>query len=110
MRIRQPRRKTREYFTWLKAEKPVPVHYQEPFRRGYGTWEPKASDFVEDAKAAKTSGAAGWCFHNGAERNQPNSQPRRGFDLREKALFEQLDEVELEAVSALQKLFDPVQQ
>jgi hypothetical protein len=26
----------------------APIHYQEPFRRGYGDWEPKAADFAAD--------------------------------------------------------------
>jgi hypothetical protein len=24
---------------------PAPIHYQEPFRRGYGAWQPAAEDF-----------------------------------------------------------------
>ena len=32
---------TREVLGWLHAlGRVVPVHYQEPFRRGYGTWPP----------------------------------------------------------------------
>jgi hypothetical protein len=26
------------------------VHYQEPFRQGYGSWEPKAADFLTDLR------------------------------------------------------------
>jgi hypothetical protein len=69
----------------------VPVHYQEPFRRGYATWDPRATDFLADLRGAVAGGAAGWCFHNGAQRNAPNEQPRRSFDLRAQRLFDQLD-------------------
>jgi len=79
----------------------VPVHYQEPFRRGYGTWEPKAEDFVADLRGAMAGGAAGWCFHNGAEHDAPDSRPRRSFDLREKRLFDQLDDEERKAIERL---------
>ena len=72
----------------------VPVHYQEPFRRGYTDWEPTAEDFLTDLRGAVAGGAAGWCFHNGAERKGPGSEPRRSFDLRGKRLFEQLDAAE----------------
>ncbi len=81
----------------------VPVHYQEPFRRGYGQWEPTAEDFIADARAAKSSGAAGWCFHNGSQRGRSGGQLGRSFDLREKRLFDQLDEVEQAAIAALAK-------
>jgi hypothetical protein len=83
----------------------VPVHYQEPFRRGYGKWQPKLADFLQDARNAKSSGASGWCFHNGDNRNSSDGQPRRSFDLREKTLFEQLDEEELKVLEGLSKLF-----
>jgi hypothetical protein len=36
-------------------------------------------------------GAAGWCFHNGAQRGTPGEQPRRCFDLSTLRLFDQLD-------------------
>jgi hypothetical protein len=83
----------------------APVHLQEPFRRGFGAWEPKAEDFVQDALAARKAGAAGWCFHNGDERARPDGQPRRSFDLREQRLFEQLDEQELRAIRLLEREF-----
>jgi hypothetical protein len=76
----------------------VPVHFQEPFRRGYGKWQPGAEDFVDDLKGARAGGAAGWCFHNGDERSAKDGKPRRSFDLREKRLFEQLDEEENRAL------------
>jgi hypothetical protein len=71
----------------------VPVHYQEPFRRGYGPWQPKARDFKRDLDEAREGGAAGWCFHNGDERRAEERRPRRSFDMRpsEGRLFEQLD-------------------
>ena len=79
----------------------VPVHYQEPFRRGYGKWNPKAEDFVADLCGALAGGAAGWCFHNGAEHDASDSQPRRSFDLRVKRLFDQLDDEERKAIELL---------
>jgi len=79
----------------------VPLHYQEPFRRGYSSWEPKAQDFLEDLRGALRGGAAGWCFHNGAQRTQPDEQPRRGFDLRAKSLWEQLDGEEVKVVNGI---------
>jgi hypothetical protein len=62
-----------------------------PFRRGYGTWAPSAADFHTDLKQAKAGGAAGWCFHNGDQRDTPDCQPRRSSDMGERPLFEQLD-------------------
>ena len=98
--------KTAEYFRWMKElGRVVPVHYQEPFRRGYGKWEPGAEAFVMDARNAKLSGAAGWCLHNGATSSRPDAQPRRSFDLREKRLFDQLDQGELAAIKILSAEF-----
>ena len=93
---------TRQLLEWMKEfGRVVPVHYQEPFRRGYTDWQPKAEDFVTDAVAAKTGGAAGWCFHNGSQRRARDGQPRRSFDLREKRLFDQLDPEERNALDQL---------
>ncbi len=86
----------------------VPVHYQEPFRRGYGDWEPVADDFLRDLRGAVGGGAAGWCFHNGSQRNAPRQEPRRSFDLREKRLFDQLDPEELRAVGNLRTALHPL--
>jgi len=98
----QTRAKTEEYLNWMKEMgRVVPVHYQEPFRRGYGKWQPTAADYVIDVRNAKSGGAAGWCFHNGDERGQPNSRPRRSFDLSGARLFNQLDDEERKAVAAL---------
>lgn len=69
----------------------APVHYQEPFRRDYGDWQPKAEDFAADLKGAIAGGAAGWCFHNGSTRQSSDGRPRRSFDLRKEPLFAQLD-------------------
>jgi hypothetical protein len=76
----------------------VPVHYQEPFRRGYGKWEPMAADFLTDLRGALDGGAAGWCFHNGSQRAAEGNRPQRSFDLREKRLFDQLDDEERKVV------------
>jgi hypothetical protein len=84
-----------------QLECPAPVHHQEPFRRGYGRWEPTARDFLIDLRGAITGGAAGWCSHNGAQRSAPDSRPRRSFDMREKRLFEQLDKQEHKAIEAM---------
>ncbi|MCA9179105.1 MAG: hypothetical protein KDB14_31800 [Planctomycetales bacterium] len=72
-------------------ERTAPVHHQEPFRRGYGRWEPVAADFLTDLKGAVEGGAAGWCFHNGGQRNAPGESPRRSFDLCQQRLIDQLD-------------------
>lgn len=77
----------------------VPVHFQEPFRRGYGSWEPTATDFLTDLQGAVAGGAAGWCLHNGSQRNTPDQQPRRSFDLRQQRLFDQLDAEERKVVA-----------
>ena len=79
----------------------VPVHYQEPFRRGYGRWQPGADDYVQDLRGAMSGGAAGWCFHNGDQRDAKDGRPRRSFDLRDKRLYDQLDEVERAVVHRL---------
>lgn len=96
--------KTKEYFRWMKeCGRETPVHYQEPFRRGYDKWQPRAADYIADCLNARRSGAAGWCFHNGAERGKSERAPRRSFDLRERRLFEQLDEEERKAVEGLSR-------
>jgi len=96
--------KTQEYLTWMKDIGPiVPVHYQEPFRRGYQPkrWEPPADAFIADLKQAIEGGAVGWCFHNGDERDKPDGKPGRSFDMRERRLFDQLDDEERKVVKAL---------
>jgi hypothetical protein len=90
---------TRQILGYAKSlGRAVPVHYQEPIRRGYTDWQPTAADFLADLRGALAGGAAGWCFHNGEERSTPANRPRRSFDLRTKRLMEQLDGEELKVV------------
>jgi len=98
---------TRQYLDRMKEiGRIVPVHCQEPFRRGFTKgWEPSAEDFLADALAARDGGAAGWCFHNGDAREAPDGRPRRSFDLRQQRLFDQLDAVERKAIEALHRSF-----
>ncbi len=94
--------KTRAYHDWMRdLGRVIPVHYQEPFRRGFGTFEPGPADFLTDLKGAVTGGAAGWCLHNGDNRSREDGLPRRSFDLRGCPLFDLLDPVELEVVSGM---------
>jgi endo-1,4-beta-mannosidase len=92
----QTAKTTRQLRAWMKElNREVPVHYQEPFRRGFSAhWEPSAEDFATDLRQAVSSGAAGWCFHNGDRRDRADGRPRRSFDLRDQGLFEQLDDEE----------------
>jgi len=100
----QTEAKSRQYLAWMEEIHHIaPLHYQEPFRRGYGKWEPKADDFITDTRGAKAAGAAGWCFHNGSERN--GGQPRRSFDLSQRRLFVQLDREEMMALDKLRTIF-----
>ena len=87
----------------------VPVLYQEPFRRGYGNWQPAAEDFLLDLAQAREGGAAGWCFHNGGIRSSDTGRPRRSFDMRpeEGRLFDQLDAEEARFMTALLKQTAP---
>ena len=95
----QTEAKTRECLDLMRRiGRIAPVHHQEPFRRGYGSWEPVAGDFLTDLHGAVAGGAAGWCFHNGSQRNTPGQEPRRSFDLRAKRLFDQLDAEEQKVV------------
>ena len=49
----QTEARTRGYLGTIKQMgHVVPVHYQEPFRRGYGKWEPTAADFLTDLRGA----------------------------------------------------------
>ena len=103
---KQTEAKTREYLAWMKdIGAVVPVHYQEPFRRGYRPeqWEPLAEAFLADLKQAVAGGAAGWCFHNGGQRNGPGGNPHRSFDMRQKRLFEQLDDQERKFLEEMRK-------
>ncbi|HEX5272297.1 MAG TPA: cellulase family glycosylhydrolase, partial [Gemmataceae bacterium] len=101
----QTESRSKEYLTRMKElGREVPLHYQEPFRRDFGKWQPRAEDYVTDLKGALAGGAAGWCWHNGDSRAAKDGQPRRSFDLREKRLFEQLDEEEGRALPLLSRV------
>src|SRR5262249_12276050 len=91
--------RTRECLALMrKIGREVPLHYQEPLRRGYLVWEPSAVDLLIDLRGARAGGAAGWCFHNGPQRDRPQNEPRRSFDMRQRRLFDQLDAEEREFV------------
>lgn len=95
----QTEARTRECLAMMETlGYPAPVHHQEPFRRGYSGWDPVAEDFLTDLHGAIAGGAAGWCFHNGSQRTTKNHRPRRSFDMRERRLFEQLDDEERKVV------------
>jgi len=105
----QTEARSKEYLAWMKElGRQVPLHYQEPFRRDFGKWQPRAEDYVTDLKGALAGGAAGWCWHNGDNRAAKDGQPRRSFDLREKRLFAQLDEEEGRALPLLSKVIAEV--
>lgn len=101
--------KSREYLKWMKEiGRIVPLHYQEPFRRGFTRgWEPKAADFITDALGSLKGGAAGWCLHNGNDLQRRNKKGKalRSFDMREKRLFDTLDEEEMTALQRLSQTF-----
>jgi hypothetical protein len=84
----------------------VPVHYQEPFRRGYAGWDPAAEDYLTDLRGAVRGNAAGWCLHNGDQRTTRDRRPGRSFDLRELRLYDQLDEVEMAVARQVRKVAD----
>lgn len=97
--------KTREYLQWMKdLGRLVPLHYQEPFPRGYTKWQPDVGDFLMDLGGARSGGAAGWCFHNTAERDHPENRPRRSFDLRKQRLLDQLDDEERKVLGRLREM------
>jgi hypothetical protein len=101
----QTERVTRKLMAEMgKLGRVVPIHYQEPFRRGYADWQPSEEDYLTDLRGAMAGGAAGWCFHNGNQRDTPGERPRRSFDLRDRPLFQQLDPVELRALKGLKGL------
>ena len=101
----QTEAKTRAYLEWMKElGRVVPLHYQEPFPRDYTKWQPAVEDYMIDVRGARAAGAAGWCFHNTAKRDSQHPR-RRSFDLRERRLFEQLDDEEHKVLAALRELF-----
>jgi len=98
----QTEAKTKEMLKWMAAmEKVTPVIFDEPFRRGYTDWNPQVEDFLKDLAGAKAGGAAGWCFHNGGEKDAKREGPRKSFDLSEKGLMEQLDVIEREFIKEM---------
>lgn len=105
----QTESRTRELLAMMqKIGRVTPVHYQEPFRRGYTLWEPMVADFLTDLRGAVAGGAAGWCFHNGSQRGTLNNQPQRSFDLRNQRLYDQLDaEERIVAAKAASELQPP---
>jgi hypothetical protein len=107
----QTEARSKEYLAWMKeAGREVPLHYQEPFRRDFGDWQPRAEDYAADLKGARAGGAAGWCFHNGDRRAAADGRPRHCFDLRERRLFEQLDGEEARALPLLSRVLDAAAQ
>jgi hypothetical protein len=101
----QSEARSKEYLVWMKElGREVPLHYQEPIRRDFGKWQPRAEDYITDLKGALAGGAAGWCWHNGDNHAAKDGQPRRSFDLREKGLFTQMDEEEGRALPLLSKV------
>ena len=96
----QTEAKTQNYLEWMRdLGRVVPVHYQEPFRRGFGGFEPESADFLTDLQGAVRGSAAGWCLHNGDNRSREDGLPRRSFDLRAGPLFDLIDPVETEVIS-----------
>lgn len=96
--------KTREYLKAVeKLGRKTPLLFDEPFRRGYGSWEPRAEDFFADLRGSVEGGAAGWCFHNGPTRKSSDGRPRRSFDLRDGRLFEQLDPEERKVLEGVKQ-------
>jgi hypothetical protein len=94
--------RSRQYREWLgEIGRVLPVHYQEPFRRGFSGWPPRAEDFSADLRGARAGGAAGWCLHSGGNDADPEGRPRRSFDLREQGLLVQLDGEERRFLDAL---------
>jgi len=75
----------------------APVHLQEPFRRGYASYNPTVEDFYRDCSGGKIAEAAGWCLHNGNNKlDSPDYRPWRCFNMSnaEGRLYAQWDSVE----------------
>lgn len=103
----QTEAKSRECLEMIRAHgRVVPLLDQEPFRRGYTRWQPTAEDFLTDLAGSIAGGAAGWCFHNGAQRGAPDERPRRSFDLRENRLWTQIDPEEKRFVAAARSVVE----
>lgn len=85
-------REERNVAAYVRAAGGIPVYCEEPHRRGYaasGHPLPAAFEFFRAANGAQRAGAVAWCFHNGH------------FDVREKRLIEQLDDVEKDVMRGL---------
>jgi len=94
----------KEFIGWMNAlNRRVPIHLQEPFRRGYTDYQPTVEDFFRDDSGGKIAGAAGWCLHNGSNRLSKDNRPFRSFYMggSEGRLYKQLDAVELEAAHGI---------
>ncbi len=86
-----------QYVSWMNALGfRIPVHFQEPFRRGYASYDPVVEDFYRDNTGAKVAEAAGWCWHNGSSRTSADGRPFRSFLMTdpEGRLYTQIDSVE----------------
>ncbi len=77
----------------------APINLQEPFRRGYDSWQPVAVDFLRDCSGGKIAEAAAWCLHNGADNYTTDNRPFRCFDMSasEGRLYVQFEPDELQA-------------
>ncbi len=87
--------KVNEFNTWMtNLGWRIPIHLQEPFRRGYTTYNPVEDDFLRDCNGGKVAGAAGWCLHNGS--NAGSTPPHRSFQMTNSdgRLYAQWDSVE----------------
>ncbi len=87
--------KVNEFNTWMtNLGWRIPIHLQEPFRRGYTTYNPVEDDFLRDCNGGKLAGAAGWCLHNGSNAN--DTPPHRSFQMTNSdgRLYAQWDSVE----------------
>ncbi len=89
------------YNTWMtNLGWRIPIHLQEPFRRGYTTYNPVEDDFLRDCNGGKLAGAAGWCLHNGAN---GTGAPYRSFLMSDAQgrLYAQWDSVEVNVTNTL---------
>jgi len=94
----------KQFITWMTANGfRIPVHLQEPLRRGYGSYNPIVEDFYRDDTGGKIAEAAGWCLHNGQNQLSGDSRPFRSFLMNntEGRLYSQWDSVELTVTPAL---------
>ncbi len=90
------------YNTWMNnLGWRIPVHLQEPFRRGYTSYNPVEEDFLRDCSGGKVAGAAGWCLHNGS--NAGSTPPHRSFQMTNSdgRLYAQWDSVEVNVTNWL---------